>query len=45
MEEDLSASLGERQVAQLVEDDEVQPCQVIGKPALGVRRAPQPRAG
>src|SRR3984893_4394845 len=34
VEEQLAAGLGEWQVAQFVEHDEVEPCQVIGEPAL-----------
>src|SRR5947209_4529312 len=34
MEEQLVAGLGERQVAEFVEDDEVEPGQVIGEAAL-----------
>src|ERR1700688_1897013 len=34
VEQELAAGLGERQIAEFVEDDEVHPGQVIGKPAL-----------
>ena len=34
MEQELSASLGEGQIAEFVEDDEVHPRQMLGKPAL-----------
>ena len=34
MEQELSARLGERQIAEFIEDDEVEPCEVIGKPSL-----------
>ena len=34
MEQQLPAGLGERQVAELVEDDEVETCQMIGQASL-----------
>lgn len=34
MEQELTSGLGERQIAEFVEDDEVQPRQVIGDPSL-----------
>ncbi len=34
VEQELAAGLGERQVAQLVEDDEFHPGEIIGHPAL-----------
>jgi len=34
MEEQLAASLSERQIAEFVEDDEVEPGQIIGEPSL-----------
>ena len=34
MEEQLAAGLGEREIAEFVEDDEVEPGQVIGEAAL-----------
>ena len=37
MEQELSARLGERQIAEFIEDDEVEPCKVIGKPSLAAR--------
>src|SRR5215211_4812817 len=35
MEQELAAGLGEGQIAEFVEDDEVQSHQMIGEPALG----------
>ena len=34
MEQQLSAGLGERQIAQFVEDDEVETREIIGEPSL-----------
>ena len=34
VEQQLAAGLGERQIAEFVENDEVRPSQVIGEPAL-----------
>src|SRR5262245_13681200 len=34
MEEQLAASLSERQIAEFVEDDKVEPGQIIGEPSL-----------
>ena len=34
MEQKLSASLGERQIAEFIEDDEVEACEIIGEPSL-----------
>ena len=34
VEQQLAAGLGERQIAQLVEDDEVEAREIIGKPSL-----------
>ena len=34
MEEQLPASLGEGQIAEFIEDDEVEPSEVVGDPAL-----------
>ena len=36
MEEQLAAGLGEWEIAELVEDDEVEPGQVIGEPSLPI---------
>ena len=34
MEQELATGLGEGQIAEFIEDDEVHPCQVIGEPPL-----------
>lgn len=39
MEEELAPSLGEREIAELVHDDEVEPCDEVGEPT-GLPRAP-----
>ena len=36
MEQELAAGLGERQIAKFVEDEEVQPRELLGKPTLTV---------
>ena len=39
MEQKLAAGLGERQIAEFVEDDEVETGQVVGNPALSAASA------
>ena len=42
MEQQLAAGLGKGQVAELVEDEQVAPAQLVGGPALLVLSSPQP---
>ena len=44
MEQKLSASLGEWQIAELIEDDEVEAGEIIGEPSLACRPDLRPRA-
>ena len=45
VEQQLAAGLGERQIAEFVEDDEVHAGQMIGDAALPAGCGPRPRAG
>ena len=42
MEQQVAAGLGKGQVAELVEDEQVAPAQLVGGPALLVLSSPQP---
>ena len=45
VEQQLAAGLGERQIAEFVEHDEVHAAEIVGQPALPAGRGFRPRAG